>query len=166
MNYFPEMNNPLERIEYAVGRSKRGIPQDLDQMMSRVREEVDSGNSEETISEAKERVQALDDAEARMEEYVKAANRAFHRQHVANDEGGMVEAAEYIIKDKYSTTNAHEILSRMNECLQSGGESQLEKISLRTLADSHPDLLGSYLALFEPSEEAEEYLTDELGVDV
>jgi hypothetical protein len=78
----------------------------------------------------------------------------------------MVEAAEYIIKDKYSTTNAHEVLSRMNESLQSGGESRLESGTLRTLADSHPDLLGSYLALFEPSEEAEEYLTDELGVEV
>jgi hypothetical protein len=166
MDYFPEMDNPLERIQYAVGRSKGNIPQDLDTMMSRVREEVDSGDSQETVSEAMERVQELDDAESRMEEYVKAANRAFHRQHVADDQGGMAEAGEYIIKDRYSTTNAHEVLSRTNEILQGGREAKLEPGGLRTLANSHPDLLGSYLALFEPSDAAQEYLADTVGVEV
>jgi hypothetical protein len=168
MNYFPDMDNNLARIEFSVGKSKINMPNDLDEMMSRVRDDVSAGadGSAEEVLDAMQRVQEIDDPEERVEEYVKAANRAFHRQHVAYDDGGMIEAADYIIKDKYSTTNAHEVLSRTNEVLQSGRDSTRETGAIRTLVNGHPDLLGSYLALFEPSDEVKEFLAEEMEVEV
>lgn len=167
-NYFPDIDNNLDRLQYSVGRAKGNIPNDLDEMMSRVRDDVDSGadGSPEDVLEAMEQVQDIDDPDARVEEYVKAANRAFNRQHVAFDKGGVVEAADFIIKDKYSTTNAHEVLSRTNEILQSGRDTNIDKLGVRVLANGHPDLLGSYMALFEPSEPVQEFLADEMGVEV
>jgi len=168
MNYFPDMDNGLERIEYSVGKAEGNMPNDLNEMMSRVRDDVDAGadGSPGDVLEAMERVQDIDDPDARVEEYVKAANRAFHRQHVSFNEGGVAEAAPFLIKDKYSTTNAHEVLSRTNEILQSGRENNPDLNGIRTLANAHPDLLGSYMALFEPSDPVQEFLAEEMGVEV
>jgi len=168
MNYFPDMDNGLERIEYSVGKAEGNMPNDLNEMMSRVRDDVDAGadGSPGDVLESMERVQDIDDPDARVEEYVKAANRAFHRQHVSFNEGGVAEAAPFLIKDKYSTTTAHEVLSRTNEILQSGRENNPDLNGIRTLVNAHPDLLGSYMALFEPSDTVQDFLAEEMGVEV
>jgi hypothetical protein len=123
-----------------------------------------TGRPVEQIEEAQERVSELS-AEEKVREYVSQANRAFYKMHQASDKVGKRAREQHTIKDAYSSTNAHEAISQMNEVMQTDID-HVAREAAQKLSSHHPQLLGTYMAMFDPSPTMRDKLNEEVpGLD-
>jgi hypothetical protein len=117
-----------------------------------------TGKPLESISEAEARVRELG-AEEKVREYVSQANRAFYKMHKAEKELGDRAKEQMTIKSGYSSTNAHESISEMNEIMQTEQEHLAEEAAQK-LTTHHPEFVGTYKAMFDPSPTMQEALDE------
>jgi len=123
-----------------------------------------TGRPIEQIEQAQERVSELN-AEEKVREYVSQANRAFYKMHQASDRLGQRAREQHTIKDAYSSTNAHETISQMNEVMQTDID-HVAREAAQKLSSHHPQLLGTYMAMFDPSPTMRDKLNEEVpGLD-
>jgi hypothetical protein len=126
-------------------------------------EAPDSPRNEE-IQTAREDAANLD-TEEYIERLASESNRAFLRMHLVERNQGREAAQTYTVSSQYSSTNAHEVISSLNEVMSDKTSTEAtRKGEAKKLAYNQPRLLGTYLAGFEPSEEMSEALED-IGVD-
>jgi hypothetical protein len=137
---------------------------------ARNRERTDF-TAEAADSPQTERIQAArDDAaglgtEDYIEQLASEVNRAFLRMHLAERSQGREAAQSYTVLSAYSSTNAHEVVSSLNEVMNDEtSDDAFARSQMKKLATNQPRLLGTYLAGFEPSETMSEALED-IGVD-
>jgi len=79
-----------------------------------------------------------------------SVNRAWYRQAAASREQDPDRAARYMLKDGYSSKQAHETMSRIHEVMRNEGISDSERAeAAQTLVRYHPGLLESYRSLYD-----------------
>jgi len=98
-------------------------------------------------------------AEEKVRQYVSQSNRAFYKMHQANAKLGEKAREQMTIKSAYSSTNAHETISEMNEVMQTG-QFHVAKQAAEKLSTHHPQLLGTYMAMFDPSPTMQEAIAE------
>lgn len=147
---FAEIENTNKGFSDAETARQRGVTQFVDT--------PDTGAIQNARAEAVNK-----DAEGKIEQLVSEANRAFFKMHVADKEVGRETAREYTVGSEYSSTNAHEVLSKLHETMQSQNPPKTSA-EARKLSRHHPRLVGTYLSLFEPSEEMAQDLQDKAGI--
>jgi hypothetical protein len=166
MNYYPDIDAAMGYKQYMVGKGIYDATGTGPGGIASVEDEFEDGTvgtgTMDDVRTAMQESQQLDDVDDRVEALAKEVNKAFKRITLANDRDGIEAASKLTIKDGYSSTNAHEVMSQLNELMQTEAVTLDADNRRDRLVRNHPELLGRYLALLEPSEEAAEKFSDEL----
>lgn len=103
----------------------------------------------------------------KVRDLVSAANRAFYNMHLTRKYQDDDSAQLKTILSGYSSTNAHEVLSQVNELLQTDADAMdyATEAKVRRLSANHPALVAKYLDIWKPSPAVREILAEE-GVAV
>jgi len=92
-----------------------------------------------------------DDPQERFDELAVRVNEAWYRQAKLGSEAGKTEGEMATIISSYSSTNAHETMSQINEVMQADRTSYEMDRAARALTQYHPELLEAYRHTFEIS---------------
>ena len=90
-----------------------------------------------------------DDPQERFDELAIRVNEAWYRQAKLGGEIGETEADMSTIISAYSSTNAHETISQLNEVMQGDRSSYEMSRAARALTQYHPELLEAYRHTFD-----------------
>ncbi len=127
-----------------------------------VRNELDAGNigtgNMQDVKVALQDSQSLETVDERVEALAEEVNRAFARISISSERDSGTSPSErteqLTIKDGYSSTNAHEVISQVSELMQTGVQTEYDATDRDRLVKNHPGLVGRYLALLEPADAA------------
>jgi len=156
----PISENPEGKsIESALARHENDDAPVLDnenvtELMESV--EVDENGNPETRSSAEVgevlNSEVEGDGKERLRKFVNEANKAFLKTQGVKEREGKT-AAQRMVKKPYMMSNTNEFMAVTNEMMQKG-----EGMHVKKMAKSHPELINTYLSVFDVPEETQEEL--------
>jgi hypothetical protein len=118
--------------------------------------EVDENGNPETRSSAEVgevlNSEVEGDGKERLRKFVNEANKAFLKTQGVKEREGKT-AAQRMVKKPYMMSNTNEFMAVTNEMMQKG-----EGMHVKKMAKSHPELINTYLSVFDVPEETQEEL--------
>lgn len=128
------------------------------EMTESIRDTLEGDAFDDVVEKEDFKLQKVDDdieSSEEVDRLIEAANDSW--EHVVDlaSEGNIQSADLRTPKTPYAASNAHEMLAAMHEIAQSTDGNHTH---LNTIYVYHPEMLDAYLDLFDPSDDAKEYL--------